>query len=91
MMIACLRKNVMMLRLVTRSIFDFILDWSSYVHDKVDWKHMLGSIFEEMYFWNLMDWFGLIIVFFFLLSTLMAQISYDGLVWVKVAGFRPLY
>jgi len=68
MMIACLRKNVMMLRLVTRSIFDFILDWSSYVHDKVDWKHMLGSIFEEMYFWNLMDWFGLIIVFFFSLK-----------------------
>jgi hypothetical protein len=65
MMIACLKKNVMMLRLVTRSIFDFILDWSSYVHDKVDWKHMLGSIFEEMHFWNLMDWFGLIIVFFF--------------------------
>jgi hypothetical protein len=75
----------------TRSIFDFILGWSSYVHDKVDWKHMLESIFEEMHFWNLMDWFGLIIVFFFLLSTLMAQISYDGLVWVKVAGFRPLY
>jgi uncharacterized membrane protein len=73
-----------------RSIFDFILGWSSYVHDKVDWKHMLESIFEEMHFWNLMDWFGLIVVFFFL-STLIVRVSYNGHSWVRVAGFRPLY
>jgi uncharacterized membrane protein len=75
----------------TRSIFDFILGWSSYIHDKVDWKHMLESIFEEMHFWNLMDWFGLIVVFFFFLSTLIVRVSYNGHAWVRVAGFRPLY